>query len=142
MNDFWRLRKELFLELGEVSSEMDISELQSATERYYLAHINKDLLCWGRYRQGKIVAIGSLCLFSRIPYAENLSGSEGYILNIYTSNRFRRCGFAAQILDTIMEYSKQHGIKRLWLSSSEQGKSLYRKKGFSQKNNEMELFLS
>ena len=46
VDDFWRLRKELFLELGEVSDEMDISELKSSTEQYYLSHINKDLLCW------------------------------------------------------------------------------------------------
>ena len=94
VDNFWRLRKELFLELGEVSNEMDISELKSATEQYYLSHINKDLLCWGLYQEGKIVAIGSLCLFSRIPYQENLSGTEGYILNIYTSKHFRKCGFA------------------------------------------------
>lgn len=46
VDNFWRLRKELFLELGEASNEMDISELKSATEQYYLSHINKDLLCW------------------------------------------------------------------------------------------------
>ena len=141
VDNFWRLRKELFLELGEVSNEMDISELKSATEQYYLSHINKDLLCWGLYQEGKIVAIGSLCLFSRIPYQENLRGTEGYILNIYTSVHFRKCGFASQILDTIMAYSKQHEIRRLWLSSSEQGKGLYNEKGFVQKENEMELFL-
>ena len=141
VDNFWRLRKELFLELGEVSNEMDIAELKSATEQYYLSHINKDLLCWGLYQEGKIVAIGSLCLFSRIPYQENLSGTEGYILNIYTSKHFRKCGFASRILDTIMEYSRQHHIKRLWLSSSEQGKHLYARKGFIKKENEMELFL-
>lgn len=141
VDDFWRLRKELLLELGEVSNEMDISELKSATEQYYLSHINKDLLSWGLYREGKIVAMGSLCLFSRIPYQENLSGTEGYILNIYTSEHFRKCGFASQILDTIIEYGKQHNIKRLWLSSSEQGKRLYAGKGFIKKENEMELFL-
>ena len=127
VDNFWRLRKELFLELGEVSNEMDISELKSATG--------------GLYQEGKIVAIGSLCLFSRIPYQENLSGTEGYILNIYTSKHFRKCGFASRILDTIMEYSRQHHIKRLWLSSSEQGKHLYARKGFIKKENEMELFL-
>ena len=140
-SDFWRLRKELFLELGEVSDETDISGLKAATERYYLSHINKDLLSWGIYQEEKIVAIGSLCLFSRIPYQENLSGSEAYILNIYTSEHFRKRGFASQVLDTIMEYGKQHDIKRLWLSSSEQGKSLYAGKGFVKKENEMELFL-
>lgn len=105
-SDFWRLRKELFLELGEVSDETDISGLKAATERYYLSHINKDLLSWGIYQEEKIVAIGSLCLFSRIPYQENLSGSEAYILNIYTSEHFRKRGFASQILDTIMEYGE------------------------------------
>ena len=139
--DFWRLRKELFLELGEVSAEMDLSKLESVTKKYYSSHINKDLLSWGLYRDGKMVSIGSLCLFSRIPYQENLSGAEGYILNIFTTSHFRKCGFASQILDTIVAHSRQHHIKRLWLSSSEQGKSLYDGKGFVQKENELELFL-
>lgn len=139
--NFWRLRKELFLELGEVSNETDTSKLKTETEQYYLSHIKKDLFCWGIYQEEKLIAIGSLCLFTRIPYNENLSGLEGYILNIYTSVEYRNCGFANQILDTIIEYSKQNNIKRLWLSSSEQGKHLYMKKGFIKKNNEMELFL-
>jgi len=45
MDDFWRLRKELFLELGEISKEKDISELKAATKQYYLSYINKDLSC-------------------------------------------------------------------------------------------------
>ena len=129
------------MELGEVSAEMDLSKLESVTKKYYSSHINKDLLSWGLYRDGKMVSIGSLCLFSRIPYQENLSGAEGYILNIFTTSHFRKFGFASQILDTIVAHSRQHHIKRLWLSSSEQGKSLYDGKGFVQKENELELFL-
>ena len=127
--------------MGEVSAEMDLSKLESVTKKYYSSHINKDLLSWGLYRDGKMVSIGSLCLFSRIPYQENLSGAEGYILNIFTTSHFRKFGFASQILDTIVAHSRQHHIKRLWLSSSEQGKSLYDGKGFVQKENELELFL-
>lgn len=141
VNDFWRFRMELFWELGEVCKNADISELKLATEQYYLSHVNKDLISWGIFQKEKLVAIGSLCLFTRIPYKENLSGLEGYILNIYTSVPFRKCGFANQILESIIEYSKKNNIKRLWLNSSEQGKKLYIKKGFAEKNNEMELFL-
>ena len=101
-DDFWRLRKNLFEELGEISKDTDISELKLATRQYYLSHINKDLISWGAFQNKKLVAIGSLCLFTRIPYKENLSGSEGYILNIYTSPQFRKCGFANQILDAII----------------------------------------
>lgn len=141
VNDFWRLRIELFQELEEVSKDADCTQLESATKQYYVSHINKDLISWGVFREGQLAATGSLCLFTRIPYNENLSGLEGYILNIYTSKQFRGNGFANQILDNMIEYSYKNNIKRLWLNSSEQGKHLYTKKGFIQKNNEMELFL-
>lgn len=141
VDEFCRLRIELFEELGEISKDDDISKLKSSTKQYYLSHINKDLICWGIFQKEKLVAIGSLCLFTRIPYKENLSGLEGYILNIYTSPQFRKCGFANKILDNIIEYSQKNNIKRLWLNSSKQGKKLYAKRGFSQKENEMELFL-
>ncbi|HJC50022.1 MAG TPA: GNAT family N-acetyltransferase [Candidatus Anaerostipes avistercoris] len=141
VNDFWRLRIELFQELEEVSKDADCTQLESATKQYYVSHINKDLISWGVFQEGQLAATGSLCLFTRIPYNENLSGLEGYILNIYTSKQFRGNGFANQILDNMIEYSYKNNIKRLWLNSSEQGKHLYTKKGFIQKNNEMELFL-
>lgn len=141
VDDFWRLRIELFEELGEVSKDIDIAELEIVTKQYYLSHINKDLISWGIFQKGKLIAIGSLCIFTRIPYNENLSGLEGYILNIYTSKQFRKCGFANQILDNLIEYSHKNNIKRLWLNSSEQGKRLYLEKGFIKKDNEMELFL-
>ena len=140
-DDFWRLRAELFEELGEINKNMDISELKSATRQFYLSHINKDLISWGIFQNGKIVAIGSLCLFTRIPYRENLSGSEGYLLNIYTSPQFRKRGYANQILDAIIEYSQKNDIKRLWLNASEQGEKIYAERGFIKKENEMELFL-
>lgn len=56
VDNFWRLRKELFLELGEVSSEMDISELKSATEQYYLSHIKR--LWLSSSEQGKRLYAG------------------------------------------------------------------------------------
>ena len=39
--------------------------------------------------------------------------------------QWRRCGYAGQILDAMIEYSYKNGIGRLWLHSSEKGKPLY-----------------
>lgn len=136
------MRKELFLELGEITTETDVEELESASKKYYLDHIGKDLLNWGIRQDGHLAAIGSLCLFSRIPYQENLTGQEGYILNIFTSKNYRKQGMANQILDAIIDEAKERGVRRLWLSSSDQGKPIYLDKGFSEKANEMELFLA
>ena len=119
-----------------------IEELESASKKYYLDHIGKDLLNWGLRQDGHLAAIGSLCLFSRIPYQENLTGQEGYILNIFTSKKYRKQGMANQILDAIIDEAKKRGVRRLWLSSSDQGKPIYLNKGFREKVNEMELFLA
>lgn len=141
VNKFWQLRMELLKELEEINEETDTSKLEYATKQYYLSHINKDLFSWGILHENKLVAIGSLCLFERIPYKENLSGLEGYILNVYTSPMFRKQGIAKNILDEIIKYSLQINIRRLWLNSSENGKKLYDELGFIKKDNEMELFL-
>lgn len=141
VNEFWQLRMELLKELEEINEETDISKLESATKQYYLSHINKDLFSWGLLHENKLVAIGSLCLFERIPYEENLSGLEGYILNIYTFPMFRKQGIAKHILEEIIKYALQINIRRLWLNSSENGKKIYTELGFIKKDNEMELFL-
>lgn len=139
--DFWRLRKELFTELGEVTEKEDLSALEEATKQYFLAHIGRDMVSWGMLEDGQLAATGSLCLFSRIPYAENLTGREGYILNIYTSPKSRKQGYAKRIVDEIVDYARRTGIKRLWLNASEDGEGVYAQRGFTKKDNEMELFL-
>lgn len=140
-DEFCRLRIALLTELGELSSDSDYTELNAATKQYYLSHIKKDLMSWGIFDNENLVAIGSLCLFSRIPYQENLTGSEGYILNIYTIPSHRKLGYAKRILDEIIRYSRENHINRLWLNASEQGREVYKKLGFQEKDNEMELFL-
>lgn len=141
VDEFWRMREELFIELNEIDGKNKDNKLEAATKQYYLSHINRDLFCWGVLHGNKLAAIGSMCLFERIPYAENLIGSEGYILNIYTSPAYRKQRYAGSILAEIIKYAAETGIKRLWLNSSEMGHDLYSSYGFTAKHNEMELFL-
>ena len=141
VNEFWRLRLQLFEELGEVNSHTNIFELEAATKEYYTSHINKDLISWGIFDKDAVVASGALCLFERIPYHENVTGKEGYILNVYTRPDYRKNGYAGLLVNEMIKYASQNGIRRLWLTSSEKGKRLYMQAGFVERDNEMELFL-
>lgn len=87
------------------------------------------------------MSIASLNLFSRIPYLENLSGKEGYILNVYTVPTHRKQGMARMLINTIINYAKAHQIQRLWLNSSPQGRNIYENHGFQEVENVMELYL-
>lgn len=140
-DDFCRLRMKLFYELGEINSETDIYSLEKATRDYYMLHIDKDMICWGIKYKNEIAATASLCLFSRIPYEENKTGSEGYILNIYTLPQFRKKGYGKSLVNEIIKYADSNNIKRLWLDASEQGKPIYLQTGFEEKKNVMELYL-
>lgn len=44
-NNFWRLRKELFTELGEIAENGDLTALEDATKNYYLDHIKASRCC-------------------------------------------------------------------------------------------------
>lgn len=141
VNEFCGFRINLLREIEDFNNGKDISALEDATKQYYLSHINKNLFSWGILYENNLVAIGSLCLFERIPYKENLTGLEGYILNIYTSPQYRKQGLANRILDEMIKYASKIHIKRLWLNSSKKGIKFYENRGFMQKMNEMELFL-
>lgn len=141
LNDFIDMRMTLFSELGEVSETEDTTQLRLATTQYFLSNIEENLLCWAVEVDDKIVSIASLNLFTRIPYLDNLSGREGYILNIYTRPNYRKRGLAGKLVNIIIDYAKENEIKRLWLNSSEQGKSLYISHGFEEVENVMELYL-
>lgn len=138
---FLDLRLKLFYELQEIDKNDDIENLINSTKEYYLKNIDKSLITYGIFEENKIVSIGSLCLFERIPYMENISGREGYILNIYTLPEYRKKGYGKQITEKLIEHSKEIGIKKLWLNASEEGKKIYLKLGFKEKNNEMEIFI-
>ena len=138
---FLDLRLKLFYELQEIDKNDNIENLKNSTKEYYLKNIDKSLITYGIFEENKIVSIGSLCLFERIPYMENISGREGYILNIYTLLEYRKKGYGKQITEKLIEHSKEIGIKKLWLNASEEGKKIYLKLGFKEKNNEMEIFI-
>lgn len=138
---FLDLRLKLFYELQEIDKNDNIENLKNFTKEHYLKNIDKSLITYGIFEENKIVSIGSLCLFERIPYMENISGREGYILNIYTLPEYRKKGYGKQITEKLIEHSKEIGIKKLWLNASEEGKKIYLKLGFKEKNNEMEIFI-
>ena len=91
-DEFCRLRMMLFEDVGEIPPMKDMAAdlavstraLADATKSYYLSHIDKDLICFGiEESPGRLAASAALCLFDRLPYMENLSGREGYVLSVY-----------------------------------------------------------
>jgi GNAT superfamily N-acetyltransferase len=59
-----------------------------------------------------------------------VSGRQAIVQNVFTEPKWRRQGLAALLINAIIDWCRQQGIKSLVLHASDQGRSLYEQLGF------------
>lgn len=102
---------------------------------------NGALLGWMVSCEGSPIGCGCAHYFIKLPTPENPSGKSLYILNMFTLEAHRGKGVAGLIIETIKDYAREIGIKRVWLNTSVSGKPLYEKLGFETMDDVMEIFV-
>jgi GNAT superfamily N-acetyltransferase len=78
-----------------------------------------------------VVATGGVVVYDNPPSPSNRSGTEGYIMNMYTVPAWRGHGLAKRVLDRLVEHAHAEGAGRVWLRASEKGRSVYEQWGFT-----------
>lgn len=139
--DFFALRAAFMKELGEIDDNTDLKELLEVSCEYYHENINKDFIAIGVMDNGQLIAVGAVCVYRRFPYTVNLSGTEGYVFNIYTKPAFRKKGACEMIVRALIAYAKENNIEKLSLAASDEGRGIYRKCGFSDNKHGMQWYL-
>ena len=135
-----QLRLDLLREVGNLKSDDDVPALAKATQRYLTEKIPKgEFVAWVAEVDDRIVGTSGLVLFERPPVADNLSGLEAYIMNIYTIPKWRGKGVATTLLREIISFVKGTAARRIWLHTTEDGKRIYEKVGFVSTTSEMKL---
>lgn len=125
------LRMELFCEVGELDTPDGDPALWQATRDYFTQAMGEgSVRSWVVEIEGALVACGTLALFVRPPYPGNLSGREGYVLNMSTLPAWRRHGMAGALLDAMQAYAREQRLGKLWLHASDEGRALYERRGF------------
>ena len=89
---------------------------------------------------GEIVAGLGLWLVDWPPHMIGPGARRGNILNVYTERASRRRGLARGLMETALQWCRDHGIRAVILHASDDGRALYEKLGF-QPTNEMRLLL-
>ncbi|WP_226528892.1 GNAT family N-acetyltransferase [Metabacillus niabensis] len=136
------LRIALLKELGEIKSSQEEQLVRSSTKEYLQQAIsNNEFISYIARCNGETVGASGVVIIKRPPYLENLNGMEAYILNMYTIPQHRGRGISRKLLESCIDECKNIGVKRVWLHSSDNGKHLYQKVGFTPKSNEMEFFI-
>ena len=95
--------------------------------------------CFGSKESGEIVGCGGICYQKEMPSPDNLTGTNGYLMNIYTLPEYRGRGVGRKIIDFLVDEAKRKGTGKIYLESSKDAKHLYEEIGFSDMQDYMKL---
>lgn len=79
---------------------------------------------------GVDVGCGSVCFYDELPSPDNPRGRCAYIMSIYVKSEYRSRGAGHVIMEHLVEISRSRGCGKIYLETTESGKSLYRSLGF------------
>lgn len=122
--------------IKDESKEMIFNEMRNYFQRNiktdgYISYIAVD--------EEKIVATSGLCFYQLPPSFGNPSGKIAYLTSMYTIPAYRKRGLATNLIQKIIEISKELGYAIIRLHVSETAKPLYAKLGFRDTENDMVL---
>lgn len=87
----------------------------------------------------EVIATGAIIYYPFPPSYINQSGERAYVTNIYTHPNFRGHGIAQQIISLLIKDAEARDIKKIFLAASPLGKPVYKKLGFEEAHEWMEI---
>lgn len=136
----WRMRvlAEVFFDDGTKDNEV----LKKNNRSYYEEHLadGTHTACFAVVkRTGEIVGCGGICYQKEMPSPDNLTGTNGYLMNIYTIPEVRSEGIGRKIIEYLINDAKERGTEKIFLESSGVAKKLYHEIGFADMEDYMKL---
>ena len=117
-------------------------DMDSELEAFFKRQLaSKDFLQLIAEEDGKLLSTAAVIYYDMPPSYTNKIGFRGYVTNVYTAPEHRRKGLSKMLLSELLKDAEKRGIKKLWLGASKDGRPLYEKLGFIQKESYMELTL-
>ena len=133
-------RRGMFADMGD-GSEADLDAMVTSARPFVEAALRD-----GSYRawlvevDGHVVAGGGVAIVPYQPTPLDPEPRRVYILNMYTEPAHRRQGMARGVLEAIVHWCRERGLKAILLHATDAGRPLYTQMGF-EPTNEMRLYL-
>lgn len=128
-----------FLEIYEGDSFLKRKEeVQESIKKFMLEEMSKNAVYFYFAMDGdKIAGTSAINIQPIIPNAQCITGKNGYILNIYVRDDYRRQGLATKLLSKAVEKGVEEDCASISLHATEMGAFVYEKFGFIKKDDEM-----
>ena len=132
------LRKKQLVDEG-IKPDKDID---AELEAFFRATMGDgSLIEWLAEDEGEVVACAAVVFYRFPPTYTNKSGKKAYITNMYTKDEYRGRGIATAMLRLLVDEAEAAGITKIWLGASKLGRPVYKKFGFRETDEWLELNL-
>ena len=134
-------RRAMFVEATNAKNQKALDDMDNAYKKYIKKALTKgSFKAWIVEVNKKIVAGGAISIYEQPPRPQDHTLRYVYVHSIYTDPEYRRRGLAKKILEKIIIWCKENGLKTLTLHAVEASRPLYKSMGF-QTTTEMRMFL-
>lgn len=128
----WRIR--VLRDVFELPEDADLEVLREENVRYYRKHLTDGThtACFARDTEtGKTLGCGGICYYDEMPSPDNPAGSCGYLMNIYVTPEHRSAGVGREIVEYLLRDAAGRKTGKVFLETSDAGRSLYERAGFT-----------
>ncbi|MEW6226856.1 MAG: GNAT family N-acetyltransferase [Bacillota bacterium] len=137
-----KFRVEMFREMGKLTGSAAEQDLTATLRKWFRVMMTAErFFAWLAVENGEIIGSSGLVLLLKPPSPDNISGIEGYVMNMYTVPSHRGKGIATALLEECVRFASAAGAGRLSLHASSLGQPVYDKFGFVQSPTEMRMTL-
>ena len=134
------------LRIGQLLEEgaEETIDLRPALLDYYQRHLADDsFVSWLAFdKVGTIVATSGMSFVEKPPYFGCPTGRIGLLSSMYTSEAYRRCGIARDLLWRVLEEARAYACGTVQITASDLGTSLYESVGFTRNANFRQYVIS
>lgn len=127
----WRMRvlREVFADYQEV----DWETLRANNEAYYREQLagGGHTACFACDQTGAVIGCGGICYQLEMPSPDNISGTCGYLMNIFALPEVRGQGVGRKIVDFLIADARARQTEKIYLESSEIALHMYERIGFT-----------
>lgn len=142
MSDIPTVVKLRILQLKEEGATEDFDITQNLTD-YFRNHIqDSTFVSYLAIDNDKIIATSGMSFVEKPPYFSNPTGKIGLLSGMYTLKEYRRKGIAKKLLEMVINEAKEYGCGTVYITSSQQGSSLYENCGFKRNNNFFQIIIT
>lgn len=133
-------RRGMFRDMGH-NGEEDMLQMLAAAERFIRASFTDGTYrAWLAEVEGCVAGGGAVHLVPWIPGYADPTSCRAYVHSVFVEPEFRRRRIAQSIMEAIIAWCRERGLRSVTLHASEQGRLLYARMGFTA-TNEMRLII-